>query len=49
MILNATNEYPTSEKDVSKENETKEILKTIDCQNLTKKKKVSNQWANHPM
>ena len=30
MIMNATNEYPTSEENVSKENETKGILKLID-------------------
>ena len=48
MIMNATNEYSTSEDKVSKEKETKGILKTIDRQSLTKKKKVPNQWPDHP-
>ena len=48
MIMNATNEYPTSEDKVSKENETKGILKLIDRRNLTKKKRVPNQWPDHP-
>ena len=48
MIMNATNEYPTSEEDVSKDNETKGILKTINQRSLTKKKKVPNQWPDHP-
>ena len=48
MIMNATNEYPTSEEDVGRENETKGILKTIDQQRLTKKKRVPNQWPDHP-
>jgi len=30
MISNVTNEYPTSEDDVSREHETKGILKIID-------------------
>ena len=45
MIMNATNEYPTSEEDVSRTNETKGI---IDRQRLTKKKRVPNQWPDHP-
>ena len=48
MIMNATNEYPTSEEDVSKENETKGILKLMDRRRLTKKKGVPNQWPDHP-
>jgi len=48
MIMNATNEYPTSEEDVSKDNETKGIQKTIDRQRLTKKKGMPNQWPDHP-
>mmetsp|Transcript_29391 Transcript_29391/g.31581 ORF Transcript_29391/g.31581 Transcript_29391/m.31581 type:complete len:88 (-) Transcript_29391:4-267(-) len=48
MTMNATNEYPTSEEDVSKDNETKGILKTIDRRRLTKKKRVPNQWPDHP-
>ena len=48
MINNATNEYPTSEEDVSKDNETKGILKMINRRSLTKKKKVPNQWPDHP-
>ena len=48
MIMNATNEYPTSEENVSKENETKGILKLIDRRKLTKKKRVPNQWPDHP-
>ena len=42
MIKNVTNEYPTSEENVSKENETKGILKAIDRRKLTKKKRVPN-------
>ena len=48
MIMNATNEYPTCEENVSKENETKGILKAIDRRNLIKKKRVPNQWLDHP-
>ena len=48
MIMNATNEYPTSEENVSKENDTKGILKAIDRRNLAKKKRVPNQWPDHP-
>jgi len=49
MIMNATNEYPTSEEDVSKDNEIKGILKTINRRSQTKKKKkVPNQWPDHP-
>ena len=48
MILNVTNGYPTSEDDVRKENETKGILKMIDRRKLTKKKRVPNQWPDHP-
>ena len=43
MIMNATNEYPTSEENASKESETKGILKAIDQRKLTKKKRVPNQ------
>ena len=35
MILNATNAYPPGEEDVSRDNETKGILKTIDQRRLT--------------
>ena len=35
--------YPTGEEDVSKDNEIRGILKTIDQRSLTKKKKVPNQ------
>ena len=48
MILNVTNGYPTSEDDVRKEHETKGILKMIDRRKLTKKKRVPNQWPDHP-
>ena len=48
MIMNATNEYPTSDEDISKENETKGILKMINRQRLTKKKRVSNQRPDNP-
>ena len=48
MILNVTNGYPTSDDDVSKEHETKGILKMIDRRKLTKKKRVPNQWPDHP-
>ena len=47
MIINATNDYPTSEEDVSKDNETKGILETINRRNLTKKKRVPNQWPDN--
>ena len=49
MITNATKEYPTSEEDVSRDNETRGILKTINQRSLTKKKKVPNEWPDHPM
>jgi len=49
MILNATNEYSSSEDDVSRENETKGILRMIDRQRLTKKKRAPNQWPDHPI
>jgi len=48
MISNVTNGYPTSDDDVSREHETKGILKMIDQQKLTKKKRVQNQWPDHP-
>ena len=48
MIMNATKAYPTSEKDVRRDNETKGTLKMIDRRQLTKKKRVSNQWPDHP-
>ena len=35
MIMNATKEYPIGEEDVSKDNEIKGILKTIDRRRLT--------------
>ena len=43
MITNATKTYPISEEDVSRDNENKGILKTMDWRRLTKKKRVSNQ------
>ena len=49
MISNVTNKYPNSEDEVSREYETKGILKLIDRQKLTKKKRVPNQWPDHPM
>ena len=48
MITNATKEYPMSEKDVRGDNEIKRILKTIDQRELTKKKRMPNQWSDHP-
>ena len=42
MIMNATKAYPTNEEDVSRDNETKSILKMIDRRRLTKKKRVPN-------
>ena len=49
MIMNATKEYPTGgEKNVGRDNAIKGILKTIDRQRLTKKKRVPNQWPDHP-
>ena len=48
MILNVTNGYSTSDNDVSKEHENKGILKMIDRRKLTKKKRVPNQWPDHP-
>ena len=36
MIMNASKEYPTGEEDVSRDNETKGILKIIDRERLTK-------------
>ena len=48
MIMNATKEHSTGEEDVSRDNETKGILKTIDQRRLNKKKGVPNQWPDHP-
>ena len=48
MILNLTNGYRGSDDDVSKEHETKGILNMIDRRKLTKKKRVPNQWPDHP-
>ena len=48
MIANATKESPTSERDVSRDNETKGILKMTDQRRLIKKKRVPNQWLDHP-
>ena len=48
IILNVTNRYPTSDDDVSREHETKGILKMINQQKLTKKKRVPNQWPDNP-
>ena len=48
MIVSVTNGYPTSDDDVSRESETKGILKMIDRRKLTKKKRVPNQWPDHP-
>ena len=43
MILDATNGYPTSEDDVSREHDTKGNLKLIDRQKMTKKKRMPKQ------
>ena len=43
MIKNATKAYPTSDEDVSRDDENKRIGKTIDRRRLTKKKRVPNQ------
>ena len=48
MILNVTNGYPASDDDVSREHATKGIFKMIDCRKLTKKKRMPNQWPDHP-
>ena len=48
MIMNVTKGNSTSEEDVSRDNETKGILKIIDQQRVTKKKRVPNQWPDHP-
>ena len=48
MIVNVTNEYPTSDDDVSREHETKGFLKMIDRRKLKKNKRVPNQWPDHP-
>jgi len=48
MITNATKEYPTSEEDIRRDSETKGILETMDRRRLTKKKRVLNQWPDHP-
>ena len=50
VLTNVTEEYPMSEEDVRRNNDTKGILKIIEDQRrLTKKKRVPNQWPNHPM
>ena len=46
-IMNATKEYPTSGEDVSRDNETKRILKIIDRERLTEQKSMPNQWPDH--
>ena len=48
MISNVSNGYPTSDDDVSREHEIKGILTKIDQRKLTKKKRVPNQWMDHP-
>ena len=48
MMSNVTNGYPISEDEVSRDHEIKGILKMIDRQKLTKKKRVPNQWPDHP-
>ena len=48
MIVNVTNGCPTSDDYVSRKHETKGILKIIDQQKLTKKKRVLNQLPDHP-
>ena len=48
MIVNVINGYPTSDDDVSREYGNKGILKMIDRRKLTKKKRVPNQWPEHP-
>ena len=46
--MNATKEYSTSEEDVRRDSETKEILKIIDQRRLTGKERVSNHWPDYP-
>ena len=48
MTVNVTNGYPTSDGDVSREHETIGILEMIDQRKLTKKKRMPNQWPDHP-
>mmetsp|Transcript_5755 Transcript_5755/g.6195 ORF Transcript_5755/g.6195 Transcript_5755/m.6195 type:complete len:134 (+) Transcript_5755:232-633(+) len=48
MITNITKEYTTSEEYVRRDNETKGILKMMHRRRLTKKKRVPNQWPDHP-
>ena len=48
MILNVTNGYPKGDNDVSREYGTNRILKMIDRQKLSKKKRMPNQWPDHP-
>ena len=43
MIVIVTDGYPTSDDDVSREHETKGILKMIDRRKLTKNKRMPNQ------
>ena len=47
VTTNATKAYPTSEKDVNRDNETKGILKTINQRRLTNSKRMPNQWPDH--
>ena len=48
MLSNATTEYPPGEKDISRDNSAKGILKMIDRRQLIKKKRMLNQWPDHP-
>merc|ERR1712238_162957 len=48
MIVSVTNGYPTSDDDVSREYGNKGTLKMMDRRKLTKKKRMPNQWPDHP-
>ena len=48
MVMNATNEYHTSKEDAIGDKEIKGTLKMIYRRKLTKKKRVPNQWPDHP-
>ena len=48
MIVNVINGYSTSDDGLSREYGTKGILKMIDRHKLTKKKRMPNQWPDHP-
>jgi len=48
VITNVIKAYSMSEEDVSRDDKTKGILKTIDQRRLKKKKRVPSQWPDHP-